>query len=94
MESSVVGIRNDIAPENLQVSGVVRIGSPNGFGTAFLAPRIGELAATHPNLVIELVATPRSFSLSKREADIAIGLSQPTYGRLHARKPARRDSNS
>jgi len=86
MESSVVGIQNDVAPENTQVSGVVRIGSPDGFGTAFLAPRIGELAATHPNLDIELVAMPRSFSLSKREADIAIGLSRPAYGRLHARK--------
>lgn len=86
MESSVVGIQNDVAPENTQVSGVVRIGSPDGFGTSFLAPRIGELAGLHPNLDIELVAMPRSFSLSKREADIAIGLSQPSYGRLYARK--------
>lgn len=86
MESSVVGIQNDVAPENTQVSGVVRIGSPDGFGTAFLAPRIGDLAATHPNLDIELVAMPRSFSLSKRETDIAIGLSQPSYGRVHARR--------
>jgi len=29
---------------------------------------------------------PRVFSLSKREADIAISLSRPTEGRLYARK--------
>ena len=46
---------------------------------------IGRLSAAHPDLKIELVATPRSFSLSRREADIAIGLSRPTHGRLHAR---------
>lgn len=86
MESSVLGLQNEIAPENMQVSGIVRIGAPDGFGTAFLAPRIGGLAAMHPNLEIELVAMPRSFSLSKREADVAIGLSCPADGRLHARK--------
>ena len=86
MESSVIAIQNDIAGENSQVSGTVRIGAPDGFGSMFLAPRIGDLAAAHPDLDIELVATPRSFSLSKREADIAIGLSEPPHGRLHARK--------
>jgi DNA-binding transcriptional LysR family regulator len=64
----------------------VRIGAPDGFGSAFLAPVIGRLLEAHPDLNIDLVATPRSFSLSKREADIAIGLSRPAHGRLHARK--------
>lgn len=86
MEGSVVGIQTDVAGENSQVSGTVRIGAPDGFGTAFLAPRIGELSCLHPNLDIELVATPRSFSLSKREADISIGLSRPVHGRHHARR--------
>ena len=86
MESSAVGIQTDVAHKSSEISGTVRIGSPDGFGTAFLAPRIGELATKHPDLEIELVATPRSFSLSRREADIAIGLSRPTHGRLHARK--------
>jgi DNA-binding transcriptional LysR family regulator len=86
MESSVFGIQTDVASEGGDVSGTVRVGSPDGFGTAFLAPRIGALAEAHPDLDIELVAMPRSFSLSKREADIAIGLSPPQQGRLHARK--------
>jgi len=67
-----------------QVSGTVRLGSPEGFGTFCLGPRLGRLAAEHQALNIELVATPRSFSLSKREADVAIGLSRPQSGRLHA----------
>jgi DNA-binding transcriptional LysR family regulator len=61
---------------NQSVSGV-RIGAPDGFGSHFLAPRIGRLAESHPNLEIQLIALPRIFNLTKREADVAIGLSRP-----------------
>jgi DNA-binding transcriptional LysR family regulator len=37
-------------------------------------------------LEVQLIAMPRIFSLSKREADIAIGLARPQEGRLSARK--------
>lgn len=86
IESTVMGIQNEIAAESTEVSGSVRIGTPDGFGTSFLASRIGALSARHPHLEIELVAVPRSFSLSRREADIAIGLSDPGTGRLHCEK--------
>lgn len=86
MERNVFEIQADLADDSLEVSGTVRIGVPEGFGTHVLAPRIGGLAHAHPNLQIELVAMPRSFSLSKREADVVIGLSRPAQGRLHTRK--------
>ena len=68
------------------ISGTVRIGAPDGFGVAFLAPRLGMLADCYPNLHIQLVPTPRSFSLSRREADIAVLVGRPEKGRLRARK--------
>lgn len=68
------------------VSGAVRIGAPEGFGSYFLAPRLGALCDQHPNLEIELVAMGAVFSLSKREADIAVGLTRPDQGRLFSRK--------
>lgn len=67
-----------------EVSGTVRVGTPEAFGTFCLAQRLGQLAVRHPRLTIELVAMPRSFSLSKREADVAIALSRPQLGRLRA----------
>ncbi|MGV6872791.1 LysR family transcriptional regulator [Pseudochelatococcus sp. B33] len=85
IESSVIALQSDMADSRSTVSGAVRIGAPDGFGTAFLAPVIGRLAAAHPGLDIQIVATPRNFSLSQREADIAITLSRPSHGRLHAR---------
>jgi DNA-binding transcriptional LysR family regulator len=85
IESTILAIQSDVGQSSSHVSGAVRIGAPDGFGTAFLSPVIGRLSAAHPDLDIDLVATPRSFSLSRREADIAIGLSRPAHGRLYAR---------
>ncbi|GGL49902.1 LysR family transcriptional regulator [Wenxinia marina] len=68
------------------VAGTVRIGAPDGFGSAFLAPRLGRFRAVYPDLRIQLVPVPRSFSLSEREADIAIMIGRPKRGRLRLRK--------
>ena len=86
IEAEMIAARADVAVEGDAVSGVVRIGAPDGFGVAFLAPRLGVLAELHPELKIQLVPVPRSFSLSRREADIAITTERPTEGRLVATK--------
>lgn len=67
-------------------AGSLRIGAPDGFGTSFLAPRLASLAARHPDLHLQLVPVPRSFSLSQREADIAVIVGRPERGRLIGRK--------
>lgn len=86
IESSAAHAQNEIAGEKYSLSGAVRIGAPDGFGAFFLAPRLTELAGRHPQLELQIVAMPRMFSLSKREADIAIGLARPDKGRLFSRK--------
>ena len=68
------------------IEGTVRVGAPDGFGTLFLAPRLGSLLERHPALTLQLVALPRSFSLSRREADMAITVERPQEGRLKVRK--------
>ncbi len=86
VEGTILSAESDIAGGNSDLSGRVRIGAPDGFGSMFLAPRIGQLRATHPGLDIELVTMSRPFSLSNREADIAISLELPPRGRLIGRK--------
>lgn len=85
MESAMLAARESAGSDSI-IAGTVRVGAPDGFGVAFLAPRIGELVDRHPGLRIELVPVPRSFSLSRREADIAVTLERPSEGRLVARK--------
>jgi DNA-binding transcriptional LysR family regulator len=86
MEADMIAARSTLAGEGDDISGTVRIGAPDGFGTGFLAPRLAELSARHPDLTLELVPVPRAFSLSRREADIAVTVERPREGRLVARK--------
>lgn len=79
-----IAARQDDAAQGL--SGTVRIGTPEAWGTYFLARELSELARRHPELEVELVANPRMFSLSKREADIAVSMTRPEQGRLIARR--------
>lgn len=75
-----------VAGLEAEPTGTVRIGAPDGFGAMFLAPRLGEIRQRYPRLAIQLVPVPRSFSLSQREADVAVMIERPTQGRLVARK--------
>src|SRR3712207_6412140 len=86
METQALAVSSELGGADLALSGTVRIGAPDGIGTYFLAPELGALAERHPGLTLQLVALPRTFSLSKREADIAVTLEQPTEGRLVSRK--------
>jgi DNA-binding transcriptional LysR family regulator len=86
MEADMIAARSELAGGDEAISGTVRIGAPDGFGVAFLASRLGTLTAEHRDLKIQLVPVPRSFSLSRREADIAITTERPSEGRLVAQK--------
>jgi DNA-binding transcriptional LysR family regulator len=86
VESSVCELQRDLAGQTQQVEGVVRIGAPDDFGNLFLAKHIGELQSLHPGLKIELITLPYTLSVSKREADISIGVERPAEGRLFVRR--------
>ena len=86
METEMLAAQSRIGRIDTAIAGTVRIGAPDGFGVSFLAPRLGRLTARHPELRIQLVPVPRSFSLSQREADIAITLQRPEQGRLVSSK--------
>ena len=64
------------------LSGQIRIGAPDGCANFMLPQVCSALTARHPDLDIQIVALPRVFNLSRREADMAIGVSAPTAGQL------------
>lgn len=86
IESSFLAAKGVANHYEQTVTGTVRIGSPDGLGSTFLAPRIHLLAEKHPKLNVEIIATTRIFSLSKREADIAIGFSRTEHARVVSRR--------
>jgi DNA-binding transcriptional LysR family regulator len=83
MERLAIGAGEAVGGSSTSVAGTVRIGSPEGFGSYFLAPRIAGLRARHPRLTVQLVAAPAVFSLARRDADIVVSVSRPPAGRLN-----------
>lgn len=86
METGAIAAQTEFGGEADSISGVVRIGAPEGMATSILAECAAKLCEEHPRLELQIIAMPRTFSLSKREADLAIAVSAPTSGRLKYRK--------
>lgn len=68
------------------ITGQVRLGAPDGCANYLLPPVIAQISAENPGLEVQIVALPRIFNLSRREADMAIGVSRPQAGRLTVQK--------
>lgn len=86
VETEILQLTDNVRQADDPVSGTIRIGAPDGFGVSYLAPRLGPLLDRHPALRVQLVPAPRSFSLSQREADIAVTIGRPKKGLLRAKK--------
>lgn len=79
------------AAEDLQagaggLSGQIRIGAPDGCANYLLPQVCAAICDENPGLEVQIVALPRVFNLSRREADLAIAVSPPTAGRLSVQK--------
>lgn len=81
MESAYVGIAQSLTPgSDQQLSGLVRVGATEGYGSTILASQLTRLSQRHPDLKVELLAVPRALQLSRNEADIVITLERPERG--------------
>lgn len=86
MEDEITRAAARLQGSEAAIAGTVRIGAPDGFGSAFIAPRLGHLRDLYPRLHVQLVPITRSFSLSQREADLAVLVGRPEKGRLRMRR--------
>jgi DNA-binding transcriptional LysR family regulator len=68
------------------LSGQIRIGAPDGCANYVLPQVCARIVEDNPDLEVQIVALPRVFNLSRREADMAVGVSRPTAGRLTVQK--------
>lgn len=84
-EAAMDGAREALSgPEGL--SGQIRIGAPDGCANYLLPQVLAAICDANPGLEVQIVALPRVFNLSRREADMAIAVSRPTAGRLTVQK--------
>ncbi len=68
------------------VFGELRVTTTTGFGTLWLAPRIGRLYDLYPELKIDLLLEERVLDLPMREADVAIRMKEPSQADLVRRR--------
>ncbi|MGK7653289.1 LysR family transcriptional regulator [Roseovarius sp. B08] len=68
------------------LSGQIRIGAPDGCANFILPQVCAQMATDNPDLDLQIVALPRVFNLSRREADMVIAVSPPSAGRLSVQK--------
>ncbi|MEM7318239.1 MAG: LysR family transcriptional regulator [Pseudomonadota bacterium] len=85
-ETAMQDATEEMAGQTSGLSGHIRIGAPDGVAN-FLLPQVcTTIAEDNPDLDIQIIAQPRIFSLTKREADMVIAVSPPTAGRLTVQK--------
>lgn len=82
MARHAIDARETLADQNHQVSGQIRLGVTEGFGTWVIAPLLAAFCERHPGITVDLLALPRMINLSRHEADLAITLDRPTSAGL------------
>lgn len=86
MEENSVALMDEVAPLASGPTGIVRLSTPEAFGSQFLVRHCAGFRQRTPSITLELVAETRSLNLSRREADAAITLTKPSHGRVISEK--------
>jgi DNA-binding transcriptional LysR family regulator len=80
IEGLLIHAREEILGQAQTLSGHLRVGSTEGFGSYVLAPLMIDFQRRFPAVTLDIMPVPRFISLSKREADLAISLERPQRG--------------
>lgn len=86
MEAEATAAAERLGSSAQGLAGVVRLATPEAFGAWLVAPNVKRLHAACPGIELELVPEANAMNLSKREADMAVGLARPAHGRLFVQK--------
>ena len=85
-EAAILAATKAAGEDTDGLTGQVRIGAPDGCANYLLPQVVARICAENPGLDVQIIALPRVFNLSRREADMAIGVSAPQAGRLSVQK--------
>ncbi len=86
VENEILLINEAFIKKNINLTGVVRIAVPEGFGVEIFSNHLEGFYKNYPQLEIQLLADTRYRNLLNRETDISITFSRPEKGNLIARK--------
>lgn len=70
MEEEALAFEREVAGQEQQLEGQLRVSSSDWFGVHMLTPVFAEFVKAHPRVAIELVTDSRLLNLARREADV------------------------
>lgn len=77
LESTFTALETDVSGDSVELTGEVRLGATEAFGSYFLAPHLAHFCTLHPAITVDLLPMPRNINLSKREADASVTIERP-----------------
>ncbi|MDH5857236.1 LysR family transcriptional regulator [Lampropedia aestuarii] len=77
LEATIYSMESSSFGDSVALSGDVRIGTTEAFGSFFLAPHLARFCQRHHSIHVDLLPMPRNINLSKREADMSVTLERP-----------------
>ncbi len=80
IESTLHLACEQVSGSGLALSGHIRMGCTEGFGSFFITPQLSHFLDDYPDISVDILPLPHFISLSKREADIVIALERPEHG--------------
>jgi DNA-binding transcriptional LysR family regulator len=86
LEVEALSLERSVGGRDTRLTGLVRVTCAETVATHLLAPCFATLHTSYPDLVVELIPSPRELSLSMREADISVRLTLPEQHDLIVRR--------
>jgi len=78
LENTLAAVESDVSGDSVLLSGEIRLGATEGFGSHFLAPHLAHFCTLHPAITVDLLPLPRHVNLSRHEADASVTIDRPT----------------
>jgi DNA-binding transcriptional LysR family regulator len=78
IEHHVLSIQERVANQDAVVAGGVRVTTVSTIANHILIPAMAQLRSRHPELCLELISDNANFSITRREADIAVRFARPS----------------
>jgi len=78
IESAFIALREDVQCGDSRTAGRVRLATMEGIASLYLAERFARLRQMHPNLTVELLTSPQTVSVNRREADLFLSFFRPS----------------
>ena len=86
VEAEALALERQVVGRDMRMAGPVRVTCAETIASKLVAPCLGTLHQTQPDIMVELIPHPSELSLSMREADISVRLRQPVQHDLVVRR--------